>query len=131
ALDRRIGGDFFRPGIGYGGSCLPKDVAALCHTGDSVGAPMRILGSVQETNLLQRKHAVNRIRTALGSLEGVTIAAWGLTYKGGTDDLRDSPAVDVLCLLQNEGARLTVYDPSLPPDANLPYAHEVCAGPLE
>jgi UDPglucose 6-dehydrogenase len=131
ALDRRIGGDFLRPGIGYGGSCLPKDVAALCHTGDSVGVPMRVLASVQEANLLQRKHAVNCIRSVIGPLEGKTIAAWGATFKGGTDDLRESPAIDVLCLLQNEGAWVKVYDPSLRADSSVAFAQEICADALE
>jgi UDPglucose 6-dehydrogenase len=112
-LDPRIGAAFFKPGIGYGGSCLPKDVAALCHSGDSAGSPMRVLAAVQDANIGQRKHAVNSIRKMLGRLEGLTIAAWGVTFKGGTEDLRDSPALDVIALLRNEGARVHAYDPAL------------------
>ena len=131
ALDPRIGGAFFTPGIGYGGSCLPKDVAALCHTGDRVGLAMRVLQAVQDTNTSQRKHAVNCIRRALGSLEGAVIGAWGVTFKGGTEDLRESPALDVIALLRNEGAIVRIYDPSLTLGAPCDFADEVCDGPIE
>ena len=130
SLDTRIGGAFFKPGVGYGGSCLPKDVAALCHTGDSVGMTMHVLASVQESNLSQKKHAVNCIRRVLGSLEGRTIAAWGVTFKGGTEDLRESPALDVINLLRNEGARVRAYDPSLPANAAPGFAEECCDDPI-
>lgn len=131
ALDPRIGGQYFRPGVGYGGSCLPKDVAALHHTGESVGLTMRLLSSVQEVNVSQRKHVVNSIRALLGPLEGLTIAAWGVTFKSGSEDLRESPAIDIIGLLRNEGAHVRVYDPSLREDKGLPIADEVCRGALE
>ncbi|MPZ48154.1 MAG: nucleotide sugar dehydrogenase [Dehalococcoidia bacterium] len=118
-MDPRIGQHFFKPGIGYGGSCLPKDVAALCYTGDSAGISMRLLSSVQEINLGQRRHAVQCLRQALGTLEGRTIAVWGITFKGGSEDLRESPALDVIRLLQNEGARIQAYDPSQVTDGDL------------
>lgn len=111
-MDPRIGTEFFAPGIGYGGSCLPKDVAALAHVGDSVGAPMRLLSAVQDVNNHQRKHVVNALRSLTGGLEGCTVAAWGLTFKGGTDDIRESPAIDVVALLRNEGALVRCYDPA-------------------
>jgi UDPglucose 6-dehydrogenase len=130
-LDPRIGGQFFAPGIGYGGSCLPKDVAALLHTGECAGMAMRVLNAVQEANTGQRKHAVNCIRRMLGRLEGLTIAAWGVSFKGGSEDLRESPALDVISLLRNEGARIQVYDPSLPPGATLDLADQICAGPID
>jgi UDPglucose 6-dehydrogenase len=131
SMDPRIGNMFMSPGVGYGGSCLPKDVAALCHTGDSVGMTMRLLSAVQEVNIGQRKHVVNSIRKALGRLEGMTIAAWGVTFKAGSEDLRESPAIDIINLLRNEGARVKVYDPSL--DAGKPHqiADKVCSSPLE
>jgi UDPglucose 6-dehydrogenase len=113
ALDPRIGSAFFQPGIGYGGSCLPKDVAALAHTGESSGVAMRVLSAVQQANVAQRKHAVNCIRRLVGGLDGKTIAAWGITFKGGTEDVRESPALDVLALLRNDGASIRLYDPSL------------------
>ena len=118
-MDPRIGSDFFAPGIGYGGSCLPKDVAALAHTGDSHGTPMRLLSAVQEVNLHQRKHVVNTLRRLLHGLEGKTIAAWGLAFKGGTDDLRESPAIDVIALLRNEGATVRCFDPAFEPGEDI------------
>jgi len=111
-LDARIGSQYLRPGIGYGGSCLPKDVAALAHTGDSAGVAMRILSAVQETNSGQRTHAVNCLRRLLGGLDGKRIAVWGGTFKGGTEDVREFPALDVIELLRNEGAEICLYDPA-------------------
>lgn len=131
ALDPRIGDAYFRPGVGYGGSCLPKDVAALCHSGESAGVPMRLLQAVQAVNLAQRKHAVNTIRRALGRLEGKTIAAWGVSFKAGSEDLRDSPALDVIGLLRNEGARVRAYDPSLANAERRDLADEICGSALE
>jgi UDPglucose 6-dehydrogenase len=112
--DPRIGAHFFRPGIGYGGSCLPKDVAALRYVGETFGVATPVLSSVQEVNQAQRTSAVRKLRRALGTLEGVSIAVWGLTFKGGTEDVRESPAMDVVGLLLNEGAILRLYDPTCP-----------------
>ncbi|HLG12333.1 MAG TPA: UDP-glucose/GDP-mannose dehydrogenase family protein [Dehalococcoidia bacterium] len=131
SLDQRIGGSYLNPGIGYGGSCLPKDVAALCHSGDSAGVTMRVLSAVQEVNLAQRKHAVNSIRRVLGPLDAKTIAVWGASFKGGSEDLRESPAIDVISLLRNEGATVKVYDPSLGAEDSLPFADLICGTPLE
>ena len=102
--DPRIGGHFFRPGIGYGGSCLPKDVAALRYIGETFGVATPVLSAVQEINTIAKTSAVRRLRMRLGTLEGRTIGVWGLTFKGGTEDTRDSPAMDVVGLLRNEGA---------------------------
>lgn len=111
-MDPRIGSEFFTPGVGFGGSCLPKDVSALCHVADSMAIPLRLLNAVQQVNTQQRKHVVNSLRQLLHGLEGRTIAVWGLAFKAGTDDLRDSPAVDVVALLRNEGATVRCYDPA-------------------
>jgi UDPglucose 6-dehydrogenase len=113
ASDPRIGSHFFKAGIGYGGSCLPKDVAALRYVGEVLGVATPVLSAVQEINDAQRMAAVRRLRARLGSLEGKTIAVWGLTFKGGTEDTRDSPAADVVHLLQNEGAIVQAYDPGV------------------
>jgi UDPglucose 6-dehydrogenase len=131
SLDSRLGADYLDPGIGYGGSCLPKDVAALCHTGDTVGVPMRVLAAVEAANANQRKHVVNSLRNLLGPLEGVTIAVWGITFKGGTEDLRESPAIDVITLLRNEGAWVRAYNPGLPTQIVEEFADEVAQSPLE
>jgi len=133
-MDPRIGSQFFAPGVGYGGSCLPKDVAALAHTGDSHGSPMRLLSAVQEVNNHQRKHAVNALRRMLGGLEGRTVAVWGLAFKGGTDDVRESPAIDIIALLRNEGATVRCFDPAFTGESPLegiavcPTADEACDG---
>jgi UDPglucose 6-dehydrogenase len=130
-LDPRVGAAFFQPGIGYGGSCLPKDVAALLHTGDTAGVTMRVLTAVQEANVAQRRHAVNSLRRALGRLDGLTIAAWGATFKGGADDLRESPALDVIALLRNEGARVRLHDPSVPAGSTLDLADVACGSAVD
>jgi UDPglucose 6-dehydrogenase len=130
ALDPRIGASHFGPGVGYGGSCLPKDVAALCHSGESASVPMRLLQAVQAVNLAQRKHAVNTIRRALGRLEGKTIAVWGVSFEGSSEDLRDSPALDVIGLLRNEGARVRAYDPSLAGSERCDLVDELCGNEL-
>ena len=111
--DPRIGRHFFKAGIGYGGSCLPKDVAALRYVGEVLGVATPVLSAVQQVNDNQRLSAVRRLRTRLGSLEGKTIGVWGLTFKGGTEDTRDSPAADVVHLMLNEGARVQAYDPGI------------------
>jgi UDPglucose 6-dehydrogenase len=113
AGDKRIGGHFLRPGIGYGGSCLPKDVAALRYLGEAGGVPTPMLAAVQETNLTAKTGVVRRLRWAFGLLEGRTIAVWGLTFKGGTEDTRESPAMEVVELLKNEGAHIHAHDPAL------------------
>jgi len=112
ALDDRIGRHFFNAGIGFGGSCLPKDVAALRYIGQTHGVSTPVLSAVQEVNNAQKTSAVQRLRSRLGTLEGRRIAVWGLTFKGDTEDMRDSPAVDVIGLLRNEGANVQLYDPA-------------------
>ena len=117
ALDPRIGNHFFNPGIGFGGSCLPKDVAALRYMGETFGVSTPILSAVQGVNEAQKASAVRRLRARLGSLEDRSIAVWGVTFKGDTEDARDSPSVDVISLLINEGASIRAYDPAAPVSA--------------
>lgn len=125
--DPRIGSHFFRPGIGYGGSCLPKDVAALRYIGETVGVATPILSAVQEINTVARTSAVRRLRARLGPLEGKTIGVWGLTFKGGTEDTRESPAMEVVGLLRNEGAVVRAYDPAVAADhERVPMALRPC-----
>jgi UDPglucose 6-dehydrogenase len=119
AHDPRIGAHFFQPGIGYGGSCLPKDVAALRFIGETLGVSTPVLSGVQQVNSIQRTSAVRRLRARLGSLEGAVIGVWGLTFKGGTEDTRESPAMDVVHLLQNDGAIIQAYDPAVIADPDL------------
>lgn len=114
--DPRIGSHFFRPGIGYGGSCLPKDVAALRYIGETMGVATPMLSAVQEVNTVAKTSAVRRLRARLGPLEGRTIGVWGLTFKGGTEDTRELPAMEVVALLRNEGALVHAYDPAVAQD---------------
>jgi len=112
AADGRIGGQYLQPGIGFGGSCLPKDTAALRHLGQSAGLEMVMLSAVLEANREARDGAVATLDRELGGLAGRTVAVWGLTFKGGTDDTRDSPAVAIAETLLDEGASIRAFDPS-------------------
>jgi UDPglucose 6-dehydrogenase len=134
AHDPRIGDHFFRPGIGFGGSCLPKDVAALRYIGETHGVATPVLSGVQEVDRGQRTNAVRRLQARLGNLEGRRIGVWGLTFKGETEDTRESPAMDVVRLLANAGARIRAYDPAVSGDPRLvaePYRQLVCSDPIE
>jgi UDPglucose 6-dehydrogenase len=117
--DRRIGQSFLKPGPGWGGSCLPKDTNALLQVADSVDFEFRLLRATIDTNTRQYQRIVDKIRLAVtghrqGSLAKRRLALFGLTFKAGTDDLRDSPALAVAALLRQAGAELTGYDPGLP-----------------
>jgi UDPglucose 6-dehydrogenase len=131
AFDQRIGNHFFNPGIGFGGSCLPKDVAALRYMGETFGVSTPILSAVQGINEAQKASAVRRLRARLGNLEGRTIAVWGVTFKGETEDARDSPAVDVIGLLMNEGATIRAFDPAFPESAPAKIRELYCSSALE
>ena len=130
--DPRIGTHFFKPGIGFGGSCLPKDIAALRYMGEALGVSTPMMSAVQQVNIRQRTSAVRRLRAALGgNLDGKTIAVWGVTFKGNTEDTRESPAVDVIELLLNEGANVRLYDPSAPERLPERLRNAMCVDPLE
>lgn len=110
--DRRIGFAFLFPGVGYGGSCFPKDVQALAAMARDQGVIPRILMAVHETNLAQKQVLGDKIVARFGGqLAGRQIAVWGLAFKPQTDDIRDAPALDLLERLLANGARVTVYDP--------------------
>jgi UDPglucose 6-dehydrogenase len=110
--DPRIGFEFLHPGPGFGGSCLPKDVAALLYTSDAAGYDFRLLAAVADVNALQHGRIVEKIRDALpNGLAGARVALWGLTFKANTDDLRDSPALGVASTLVADGAEVRAYDP--------------------
>jgi UDPglucose 6-dehydrogenase len=111
-LDGRIGPKFLHPGPGYGGSCFPKDTRALVTTAREAGAPVTIVEDVVEANDSRKKAMVGKITGALGgSVEGKTIAVLGLTFKPNTDDMRESPALDIVPALIEKGARVRGYDP--------------------
>lgn len=134
--DKRIGTAFFRPGIGFGGSCLPKDIAALRYMGEAMGITMPMLSAVQQVNQRQRADAVRKLRSLMGNLDSRRVAVWGVTFKGDTEDTRESPAVDVVGLLLNEGAEVKSYDPVFasgdrPAGLQERIADTLCASPLE
>jgi len=120
--DKRIGQAFLSPGPGWGGSCLPKDTHALLQVADSADFEFRLLRAAIDTNTRQYQRMVDKIRTAItgkrtGSLTRKRIALLGLTFKAGTDDLRDSPALGVAALLKQAGAALMAYDPGISVEA--------------
>lgn len=111
-LDKRIGPSFLDAGLGWGGSCFPKDVKALEHMAVLNGTHPQLLQAVMEINRNQRRRAVMKVRKALGgNLNGKTIGVLGLAFKPNTDDIRESPALEIIHLLQNEGATVKSYDP--------------------
>jgi UDPglucose 6-dehydrogenase len=111
--DARIGFEFLHPGPGYGGSCFPKDTAALLHTARRAGYDFGLLQGVVDVNRQQHERIVEKVREAVdGSLGGRTVGMWGLTFKADTDDLRDSPAIVVARRLLDEGATVRAFDPA-------------------
>lgn len=118
--DRRIGQEFLSPGPGWGGSCLPKDTQALLQVADGADFEFRLLRATIDTNARQYQRMVDKIRSAVtgrrtGSLTRSRLALFGLTFKAGTDDVRDSPALAVAALLKQAGADLVAYDPGVTP----------------
>jgi UDPglucose 6-dehydrogenase len=109
--DRRIGFEFLKPGPGWGGSCFPKDTKALLHIAENHGYDFSLLRGAVESNRAQFDSVAAKVRRMVGgSLAGKTVAVWGLAYKAGTDDMRDSPALEVIDRLVTEGARVQAYD---------------------
>ncbi len=128
-LDRRIGARFLRPGIGYGGSCFPKDVAAFRSVAEQMGVDFTLLCEVEKINVGQKKRFLSKVRSALWTLRGKRLAVLGLSFKGETDDIRESPAIEMVKMLLAEGCSISAFDPAamdrarqvLPPAANLAY----------
>jgi UDPglucose 6-dehydrogenase len=111
-LDNRIGSKFLHPGPGYGGSCFPKDTLALVRTAADAGAPIRLVEATVEVNDLRKKAMAQKVVDALGgNVSGKTVGILGLTFKPDTDDMRDSPALDIVPALQAQGATVQAYDP--------------------
>ncbi len=131
-LDSRIGPKFLRAGLGYGGSCFPKDVAAFYWVAQQQGVDFQLLEEVRKINATQQDVFFNKVRSALWTLRGKKLAALGLAFKGDTDDIRDSPAIDVIRKLLAAGATVTAYDPAaieraesvLPKSDNMSYAKD-------
>jgi UDPglucose 6-dehydrogenase len=112
--DKRIGHEFLRPGPGWGGSCFPKDTKALVKIAEGAGYDFGLLKGVITVNDQQYERIVSKIRLACdGTLQGKTIAIWGITFKAGTDDQRDSPSIEVALRLLDQGAHLKMHDPTV------------------
>ncbi|MBE7426225.1 MAG: UDP-glucose/GDP-mannose dehydrogenase family protein [Ideonella sp.] len=110
--DPRIGTQFLYPGCGYGGSCFPKDVKALMHTGQQSGLQLRVLGAVEAANERQKSVLVDKVVARFGAdLTGRRFALWGLAFKPGTDDMREAPSIAVIQGLTERGASVAAYDP--------------------
>ncbi len=109
--DKRIGRSFLDAGLGYGGSCFPKDVRALAHMADEAGLHPQLLNAVMDINHDQRRLIVTKLTSILGSLRGCTIGVLGLAFKPNTDDMREAPAVDIVRWVTAQGAVVQVYDP--------------------
>jgi UDPglucose 6-dehydrogenase len=113
-LDHRIGPHFLQAGIGYGGSCFPKDVQALKQLAGNSGYHFQLLNAVLEVNALQKRRVVNKLKLRLGALRGKKVALLGLTFKPNTDDLREASSIVLAARLQGEGVDVTAYDPMIP-----------------
>jgi UDPglucose 6-dehydrogenase len=132
-LDSRIGPKFLRAGLGYGGSCFPKDVAAFHWVAQERGVNFQLLEEVRKINETQREVFFNKVRSALWTLRGKRLAALGLAFKGETDDVRESPAISMIETLLQAGAMVTAFDPAamerakevLPAAENMRYASDL------
>ncbi|HTY22977.1 MAG TPA: UDP-glucose/GDP-mannose dehydrogenase family protein [Desulfomonilaceae bacterium] len=133
--DPRIGPQFLFAGVGYGGSCFPKDVDALTRTGAQHDAPLKILEAVQEANKRQRSHFIDKILKHYGEngIAGRRFAVWGLSFKPRTDDIRDAPSIDIIKALIERGASVRAFDPVAMENAGriLGDSIEYCAGNYE
>lgn len=131
-LDKRIGSSFLDAGLGWGGSCFPKDVKALAHMAVIHGTHPQLLQAVMEINRNQRRKVIVKLRRALGSLDEKVIGVLGLSFKPNTDDIRDAPALEVIHLLQNEGALIKAYDPQAMVNAARELSRvTLCSNPYE
>jgi UDPglucose 6-dehydrogenase len=131
-LDHRIGPHFLQAGIGYGGSCFPKDVQALKQLAGNTGYHFQLLNAVIEVNALQKRRVVGKLKERLGNLRGATVALLGLTFKPNTDDLREAASIVLAGRLIHEGAKVKAYDPMLDAgDHPLFPGVVICEEPLE
>ncbi len=127
-LDQRIGPRFLHPGPGFGGSCFPKDTRAVASIAEEAGLNFRIIEAVLEVNEVTKARMVDKIRDAFGELRGQTVAVLGLSFKPETDDIRESPALPIVCDLVKAGAKVRAYDPAAMDAARpeLPAEVEMC-----
>lgn len=130
--DKRIGREFLDAGIGYGGYCLPKDLAAFIKIVEEVGYDFELLKIVQKINDFQKQQIVRKLRGVLWNLSGKTIGILGLSFKPDTDDMRESPSIDIIRQLQQGGAKIKAYDPQATNNAKaILYNVEYCQNPYQ
>jgi len=130
--DKRIGPAFLNAGMGWGGSCFPKDVKALAHIAATHGSHPQMLRAVMEINSDQRKRVIQKVREMLGSVRGRTVGVLGLSFKPNTDDMRDAPSIEIIHMLQHEGAIVKAYDPVATDNARKVLTNVVyCDSPYE
>ena len=110
-LDARIGKQFLKAGVGFGGSCFPKDVSAFLHISEKLGVRFELLADVLRINDAQAKYFVEKIKNSMKKLRGKTIGVLGLAFKPDTDDMRSAPSIPIIQMLQKEGVRVKAYDP--------------------
>jgi UDPglucose 6-dehydrogenase len=110
-LDHRIGSHFLKPGVGFGGSCFPKDVSALKQLAGNSGYHFQLLTAVIEVNELQKRRVIGKLQKHLGSLVGKKVALLGLAFKANTDDMREASSLVLAARLQADGAHVSAYDP--------------------
>ena len=109
--DKRIGREFLNAGIGYGGSCLPKDVKAFINIAETYGVDFGLLKETEKINKNRRKQFLEKIENVLWITKDKKIAVWGLSFKPNTDDIRETPSLDIVKGLYDSGANLNLYDP--------------------
>jgi UDPglucose 6-dehydrogenase len=132
--DKRIGASFLNAGIGYGGSCFPKDTNALVQIAGNANYDFKLLKSVIEVNQNQRFNIMEKLRDSVTNLAGKTIAVWGLAFKPNTDDVRDAPAFEIISELVSQGANVKAFDPIAQENFKSQYDHSAikwCKSPLE
>ncbi|WP_448587178.1 UDP-glucose dehydrogenase family protein [Thermocrinis sp.] len=131
--DKRIGREFLRAGIGWGGSCFPKDIKAFIRMAEDQGVDFSLLKEVDKINTRRAQQFVDKVKSVIWSLRGKSLAIWGLSFKPNTDDIREAPSLKIIPLLLKEGAFLKLYDPKAmdnfkalyPPGKDLTYAEDM------
>lgn len=134
-MDARIGSKFLQAGIGYGGSCFPKDVAAFRYVAEQCGIPFGLLTEVEKINVEQKRRFFQKVRSALWTFRGKKLGVLGLAFKGGTDDIRDSPSIEIVEMLLREGCSIDAFDPAamersaevLPASSSMHYVEDAYA----
>jgi UDPglucose 6-dehydrogenase len=123
--DVRIGPKFLFPGVGFGGSCFPKDLRALAHTAERAGSPLEIVAAVERVNARQKTVLMAKLEKQIGSLAGKKIAVWGLAFKPNTDDIREAPALVLIDALLAAGATVAAHDPVAMPGVREKYGSRI------